>query len=146
MAIQQTVARNAPEIGGGVVGVGVPVALRETLDVRDGQVNNLLGEPDGILGRISRPSSAWGIGVGSLTGALWAMDVGPQWLHDFYLTHSITGIPTGIASAAMPRSVDGGSGGGSGATVSRSRRMTRQSSDGETGDFDPADGGIEPAQ
>lgn len=94
---------NAPQTVGGAVGVGAPVVLRETADVRDGQAVTLLGEPSSALGRLTSPSAAWGLGVGALTGALWWMDAGGQALQDFYLAHTATGIPTGVASALLPK-------------------------------------------
>lgn len=130
------VQKNLPQIGGGVVGVGVPVALRETMDT---EVGPLVGEPGSMLARVSRPSSAWGLGAGGLTGLLYALGVGPDSLQDFYLAHSLTAIPTGAASAFLPK----GTGGTTAGTSSRTRqRMTQESVGGNSanGEFGPSGG------
>lgn len=144
MAVAQnlgrTVSRNAPEIGGGIVGVGVPVLLRETVDVRDGQAFSLAGDPGSMLAKLTRPSVAYGVGAGGLTGALYLAGIGPKMLHDFYLTHSITGVATGIGSALVPKEAAPG-GGGSGATA-RARTLTESTKTGGSGngEFSPSGG------
>lgn len=107
MAVSQragfNIGENAPTIGGGVVGVGAPALLRETMDVQNGQEVSLVGDPGSTLARLSRPSAAWGLGVGAVTGALWSMNVGPSWFQDFALAHAIAAIPTGAVSALLPK-------------------------------------------
>lgn len=143
MAVSQAmgfdVQENLPQIGGGIVGVGAPAALRETADV---QVGPLVGDPGSTLARVSRPSVAWGLGVGGLTGALWAMDVGPDELHDFYLAHSLTAIPTGAISALLPKQAPTAQARGSSPITSqRSIRESRPGSNGSTnGEFGPSGG------
>lgn len=139
------VNENLDSIAGGTVGVGAPVVLRETADVRGGEPISLLGAPGSALARATRPSVAWGVGVGSLTGALWWMDVGGKALQDFYLAHTVTGIPTGLASALMPKQVGSGS---AGEQVVRSLSELRPGSTGSpnngesqsSDEFAPADG------
>lgn len=106
----RTVRNNLPEIAGGSVGIGAPLALRETVDVRAGQPMPLLGEPGSMLARWTRPSVAWGVGVGSLTGLLWWRDVGGRAFQDFSLAHAVTGIPTGVGSALLPKQTAAASG------------------------------------
>lgn len=119
-----------PEVGGGVSGVGGVVALRETVDVLGGQQTTLVGEPGTTLGRLSRPSVAWGLGGGSL-GALWwgldamtGVDMIPDLAADFGLWWGLTGIPAGLASALMPKQPT--TSGGSTAAASASRRPLRE--------------------
>lgn len=112
-----------PMVGGGIVGVGGPLALRE---VADEQFGPLAGVPGSILARLTTPSVLWGLGTGAATGALWALDVGPDALQKFYLTHSATSIPTAVASAAFPKA--GGSGGDAQAQRQRTLAETRPSS------------------
>lgn len=140
VGVPQLLRDNSSELAGGVVGVGAPVALRETVDVRGGQEFSLVGEQGSMLARLTRPSVAWGLGVGGVTGLLWLMDMGGRPLKDFYLTHSLTAIPAGAASALMPREASGGGGTGTART-----RIDRATSNGETGgggrgEFAPADG------
>lgn len=133
------VRQNLPQIGGGVVGVAGPAALRETADV---QMGPLVGSQGSTLARVSHPSVVWGVGAGAATGALWALDVGPSHLQDFYLAHSITAIPTGLLSALLPK----GSAGGGGDPASQitggiQRAMTDASPSGNgTGEFADAGG------
>lgn len=144
MAIAQGVGANIGDnmttIGGGVVGVGAPALLRETADVQNGQAFSLIGDPGSTLARVSRPSVVWGLGVGGLTGALWVADVGPSWLHDFYMAHAITAIPTGAVSALLPKQA----GASTAAASSRSQRALRESRPGSSpsgnGEFGPAGG------
>lgn len=147
--ISRSIQRNGPEIGGGVVGVGAPVALREFADVRNGEEVSLIDGQGEILSRLTRPSVAWGLGAGGLTGLLWAMDVGPRWLQDFYLTHAITGIPTGVGSALMP--VEAGSTSTSAMSRLQSMMGNGQATQdgGSDGEFAPAGGSsteTQPAQ
>lgn len=138
--LSRSVSENAPEIGGGVVGVGVPVTLRETLDMQDGQPFALVGEPGSIEHRLTRPSVAYGLGAGSLTGLLWMMGVGPRALEDFYLAHTLTAVSAGTISALMPK---GGGNGGSTATATRGTgggTATRQTTAQQDGEFAPAGG------
>lgn len=145
MAVQNTVMRNlqanAPEIGGGMVGVGAPVALREFVDVQQGPL--VTGQGD-LVARATTPSVLYGLGGGALSGLLWWAGVGPNWLEDLYLAHTVTAIPTGIASAVLPKG-SGGGGGGSAAGVRRTqtRRVTADggSEFDQTGEFSPAGGG-----
>lgn len=144
MAVAQNVSRavqqNAPDIGGGVVGVGAPVALREFADVQNGKEVSLLGdEPDSPLSRATRPSVIWGVGAGMLSGLLWALDVGPSSFRDFYLTHTLTGIPTGVASALLPKTAAETSG-SSQATPQRPLNEARPSRSRGISEFAPADG------
>lgn len=152
MAVTSNVARNlsvaAPEIAGGMVGVGAPIALREFVDVQQGPLVTGQGS---MVERITMPSVVWGVGAGTVTGLLWWMDVGPDFLQDLYLAHTITGIPTGIASAALPKEASGGGG------AAASRSTVRRSSSGRTAaratdggsDFDDSGGSsseFEPAE
>lgn len=144
MAMAQGVGRNLqeniPELGGGVVGVGVPIALRERVDLETGP---LVGDPGTIPARLSTPSVAWGLGMGSVTGALWLLEVGPEWVQDFSLAHAATGIPTGIGSALLPKAASDDDGGG-GSAQTRLGRSTSPS--GAAGEFDAADGASPEAQ
>lgn len=97
MNLGRSVRRNAPEIAGGAVGVGLPVALRETIDAN----GPLLSGRGQAVDTLTTPSVAWGVGVGALTGLGYLADVGPETLRDFMLVHAITGIPTGLGSAAL---------------------------------------------
>lgn len=134
--VTRSLRRNAPEIAGGMVGVGAPVALREFADVEVGPL--VTGQGD-IAARLTRPSVLWGLGVGSVTGLLWWMDAGPSMLEDFYLAHTITGVTTGIVSAAVPKQA-AGAGGSAQAASRRSRpRVTADGGD----EFSPAGGGGE---
>lgn len=137
LRMRRNIDRTLPAIGGGGLGVAAPAALREFADVQDGQQFSLLGQPGSTIGRLTRPSVAWGLGMGSLTGLLWWADAGPSMLEDFYLAHTVTAIPAGAASAALPVEApsSGGGGGGSAQTVSPPRE-TRPS----TNDFASADG------
>lgn len=134
MAVNQnlgmTVRENVPEIAGGAVGIGLPVTLRETVDVRNGQAVSLLGEPGSLLARLTSPSVSWGLGAGALTGALWWADVGGDTLKDFYMAHTVTAIPSGAVSALMPKEASGG--GGSGQTRSLTRQSTTSSTSSST--------------
>lgn len=133
--LSRNVQENAPEIGGGMVGVGVPVALREFMDVSQGPL--LTGQGD-IVARLTRPSVAYGLGAGAVTGALWFMDVGPDMANDFFLAHTATAVPTGIASAILPK--EASSAAGSSPSASRARR-TRQPAVSDGGsEFAPAGG------
>lgn len=138
MAVTQNVTRslqdNAPEIAGGMVGVGVPVALREFADV---EVGSLVTGQGPMVARLTRPSVVYGIGGGALTGLLWAMDVGPRMLEDFYLAHTITGVTTGVASAAIPKQATTTTTGTQPAAGRTGRQ--RATADGG-GEFAPADG------
>lgn len=137
MGIGRALRRNAPEVTGGVVGVGAPVALREFADVRDGQAVSLIGEPGTTVGDLTRPSVAWGLGAGGLTGVLWLMDIGGPPFRDFYLAHALTGIPTGVAFLLLPREA---SGGGNGGGESLSQRAVQESRPSSNGEFSPTDG------
>lgn len=103
--------RMVPEIAGATSGVGIPVVLRETVDEEMGP---LIGEEGTTLGRVGRPSAAWGIFGGLTSGAVWwvdgplGMDVVPDTLSDFLMWYAVTGVPTGIASAALPKNSGGG--------------------------------------
>lgn len=147
--LMRSARRNAPEIGGGVVGVGAPVALRELADVRDGREVSIIGEPGSLMARLTRPSVAWGLGAGSITGALWMLGAGPRWLQDFYLTHTLTGIPSGAVSALVPRESPTGGGAGAESRLMGDQRPGSRGSRGGGSDFDPAGGQsveTEPAQ
>lgn len=136
--VGRNIQRNAPEIGGGMVGVGAPVALREFADVQQGPI---VGDQGEMVARLTTPSVAYGLGAGTLTGILWAAGVGPNWLEDLYMAHTITAIPTGIASAVLPKEGGGGGGGGSAATVRRAPAVA------DGGDeFAPADGASDEMQ
>lgn len=145
--MQRNVGRNLPSIGGGAVGIAAPATLREFADVQDGQEFTLLGDPGTTVGRLTRPSVAWGLGAGALTGVLYWMGAGPSALEDFYLAHTVTAIPTGLVSAALPREAPGGSGGGSTATPVAGRRTPSNEtpSPSADGDFSPVDGEIPPS-
>lgn len=141
MAVTTNVTRrlqdNAPEIAGGMVGVGAPVTLREFADEEVGPL--LTGRGD-LAARLTRPSVLWGLGAGTVTGVLWWMGVGPDMLEDFYLAHTLTGIPTGIASAAVPKQTGGGGGGGGDTQAAATRTgRTAMRTDGND-EFDHADG------
>lgn len=102
MAITQRVSDNIPEIGGGVTGVGGTVALREFVDVRNGQVTTLFGDPGTTLGRLGRPSVVYGLGSGlAALGGWWL--AGRSGLSDFLFAHGVTGIPSGAGSAVWPK-------------------------------------------
>lgn len=118
MAIVQRLSDNAPELSGGVTGVGGTVALREFLDINaDGTANNLLGSSGSTLARVSRPSTAYGVGTGLAALAGWWL-TGRGALNDYLLAHGITGIPSGAVSAALPKQA-------SGSTATTSARGTR---------------------
>lgn len=138
--VGRTIRRNGSEIGGGVVGVGAPVALREFADVRNGQEVSLIEGRGEMLARLTRPSVAWGLGVGGLSGLLWAAGVGPRWLHEFYATHALTSIPIGAVSAAMPVTAGGGGGGGGGTQGTQGTISRSTPSSSSNGEFAPAGG------
>lgn len=150
MAISQAtlgrnIQRNLPMIGGAGVGVGAPATLREFVDVQDGQPFSIVGEPGSTLGRLSRPSVAWGLGAGTATGLLWWLTDDMNPLNDFLFAHTVAAIPTGAASAALPKEGSGGGGGGSG-QAARSQRVIREPRSGSPsadGEF-AASGGTSP--
>lgn len=120
------------EVGGAVTGVGAPLALRRTVDVRpDGTPRTLVGEPGTLVGRVWRPSAAWGIIGGGLTGLAHVaddmLDLGllPDDVSDFFMWHAITGVPTGVGMAAFPEEGAGGAG-----TARTSGRTLREVSGG----------------
>lgn len=122
MAVVQRLSDNAPEIGGGITGVGGTVALREFMD----QNGPLIGQAGTTTGRLGLPSVLYGLGTGTLAGLGWWM-TGRGTLNDFLLAHSVTAIPSGAVSAAMP--VTSGTTAGAGArrrTRTRTRSRTRQ--------------------
>lgn len=132
--------QNLPVVGGGAVGLGTTVGLRQFVDVQDGTDVAIVGQPGSLMHRLTRPSSAYGLGVGGLSGLLWVMGVGPDWLQDLYLGHAATAIPAGAASAAVPRTAAGG-GSGDTATPQRAIRDTGRSNGQQSvGEFAPADG------
>lgn len=138
--MKRRLKNNVPVVGGGAVGLGTVVGLRQFVDVQEGATVSIVGSEGSLLARLSRPSAAYGLGVGGLSGLLWLADVGPNWLHDVYLGHAITSIPAGAASAAVPREPAGG-GGGSGATQGMIQRsMQSPSSSAGDGEFQPAGG------
>lgn len=123
------------EVTGAVTGVGAPLALRQTVDMRpDGTPRTLVGEPGTLLGRVWRPSAAWGIFGGGLTGLLSVadgmLDMGmlPDDVSDFMMWHAITGVPTGVGMAAFPAEA---SGGGSTAARQGAGRTLREATDGQ---------------
>lgn len=136
--IGRQVERNLPLVGGGAVGVGAPAILREFADVQNGQPFSLLGEPGSTLFRLTRPSVAWGLGAGAATGLLWMLSAGPDALEDFYMAHTITALPSGALSAALPVEASGNGGGGQQQSgMPRRVRESRATSDGE---FEPSGG------
>lgn len=157
--LARAIPRTGPEIGGSAVGIGLPVALRETVDVDGGEPVSLIGDPNSLVGKWTRPSVAWGVGVGGLTGLLWWLNMGgDEALQDFYFAHTVTAVPTGLGSLLFPKA---GTGMGDTA-VSALRRATEErdnnirtsnTTDGQTptsdsgdGDFEPSDGGMAEAQ
>jgi len=146
MAVVQRIRENGPMLGGAGVGVGAPVALREFADVQDGQEMSLLGSPGSLEARLTRPSVLWGLGAGTVTGALWFMDVGPSWLQEFALGHALSGVPAGAVSAAFPVSAGSGSGSGSSSPSGRTPHpvppAVGSGNSNNGSDFDPAGGQI----
>lgn len=136
MAIVQRLTDNAPEIGGGVTGVGGTVAAREFLDINaDGTVNNLFGTTGTTVGRLGRPSSLYGLGTGALALAGWWF-TGRGTLNDFLLAHGITATPAGGVSALMPKQAATTAAAGAGGrtrTRTRSPSRARSRTDGGTG-------------
>lgn len=142
--IRRDIQSNLPLVGGGAVGVGGPATLREFADIQDGQPFSLIGDPGTTVGRLTRPSVAYGLGAGALTGVLYLGGLGPGALEDFYLAHTLTALPAGAASAALPKEAqNGGGGGGGGNTQAASQRMVRERrqvrADGQ-GEFGPSGG------
>jgi len=148
MAIQQNIGRdltrNLPMVGGGALGVGMPFGLREFADVQDGEAFSLLGNPGSTLHKLTRPSVAYGLGMGALTGALYLVSAGPDSLEDFYLAHSATAIPSGIASAVLPVEAPGG-GSGQTAGMGRSRSSPSRSQQSQSASEFSPNGGRSPA-
>lgn len=140
--MRRNVQDNLPIVGGGGVGVAAPAALREFADVQNGQPFSIIGDdPTSVVGRLSRPSVAYGLVGGTLSGLLWMADVGPSALQEFYIGHTLTALPAGAASAALP--VEGSGGGGETAQQqSQAQRMRRRSrsAPGSNGEFAAADG------
>lgn len=134
MAIGQRLSRNAPEIGGGITGVGGTVALREFADV---QMGPLLGTAGTTLGRISTPSVAYGLGTGLLAlGGWWTLGRGSS--KDFLLAHGITALPSGAVSALLPKSgtTTTAAAAGRSRTRTRTRATRRATADGgQSGDL-----------
>lgn len=145
MAINQNIGRNIesnlPTVGGGAVGVAAPAALREFADLQDGQPFSLVGDPSSAVGRLTRPSVAYGLGMGALSGLLYLGGIGPDTLEEFYLAHSLTALPAGAVSAALPKEASGASGA---AARQRAMRETSTSQSGPSrngqGEFSPSGG------
>lgn len=146
--MRRNVESNLPTVGGAGFGVAAPATLREFADVQNGQPFSLVGQPDTVVGRLTRPSVAWGLGVGTITGLLWGLGAGPSMLQDVYLAHTLTAIPTAAASAAFPvEAMTGGtttaSGQAAGVSMPAERRPSSNGSDfnpagGQTPDTSPA--------
>lgn len=131
-----------PQVTGFATGVGVPLVLRNTLDLRDDNTpRNLLGDPDTILGRVSRPSSAAGIGGGALAGAAWwandvmGMDVLSERVSRFMFWSAASGITAGVGSALLPKEMGGNSGGNGGGSPQAARSLREASSSNSRGEF-----------
>lgn len=129
------------EVAGSVTGIGAPLALRRTVDIRpDGTPRTLLGEPNTLMGRVWAPSAAWGIFGGGLTGAAWLademldLDMLPDDVAEFAMWHAITGVPTGVGMAAFPAASNGGSGQSAAQTL-------REVATGSSGSSNPSGGG-----
>lgn len=145
MAITQNLGRNVqdnlPTVGGGAIGVGATAAIREFADVQDGQPFSLVGDdPTSTIGRLTRPSVAYGLGAGALSGILYLGGLGPNSLEDFYLAHTLTALPSGAISAALPKEATDG---GSTASPQRPMRDTarqRQARQNGGSEFDPTGG------
>lgn len=143
--MKRRLRNNVPVVGGGAVGLGSVVGLRQFVDVQEGATVSIVGSEGSMLARLTRPSSAYGLGVGGLSGLLWLANVGPNWLQDVYMGHAITAIPAGAASAAVPR--EPGDGGEPQAMAQRAMRsMTGGNSSSSTSgvssgaEFQPAGG------
>lgn len=100
MATLQTAA-------GGVLGAGGTTALYKTMDMQDGEPNNLLGDPDSITGRLSRPSVLFGLGGGLFSAGMWYLDNErivntPDALDGLWQGMVYGGVPAGAAAALFP--------------------------------------------
>lgn len=146
MAISQRMVGNnvgdaLPLISGGGVAAGAVAGLREFADVQGGQAFSLIGEPDTVWGRVTRPSVAYGLGAGTLTGLLFALDAGGDALQDFYLAHTAVALPAGAISAGLPKQGLGGPGFGGGEPQRpRNVRSTRSTTSNGAGEFSPSGG------
>jgi hypothetical protein len=97
--------------GGMTAGAGGALAVRRTLDTTGDddavQARNLLGAPDSLLGRLTRPSVLYGLGGGGLAAAAIALDrrrrIRLNGTHQDVLTGFALGaLPVGLGSFLMP--------------------------------------------
>lgn len=141
MAVTQNLGRNVqqnlPAVGGGAVGIGGVAGLREFADLQNGQPFSLVGEPGSTVGRLTRPSVAFGLGAGALTGLLYLGGLGPNALEDFYLGHTLTAIPSGAVSAALPKEATSTS---NGSTAAARRQRAMADTNRSNGEFSPSGG------
>lgn len=79
------------QFAGGAAGAGGTIAMRQFVD-----------EPG--TSRLRQPSALYGLGTGALAGALWYTDFDVPFLgDDFWASHAISALPTGMLMAAFPR-------------------------------------------
>lgn len=137
--MQRRLKENVPIVGGGAVGLGTVVGLRQFVDVQEGATVSIIGSEGSMAARLTRPSTAYGLGLGGLSGILWLADIGPDWIQDAYLGHALTAIPAGAASAAVPVEPEGGNTASATATRQRPVSESRPGSNGQ-GEFAPTGG------
>lgn len=77
-------------VAGGGFGLGGTLAARQFLD-----------EPGNS--RFTQPSALFGLGTGALALGLWYVDVDLLLGDDFWASHAITSIPSGLVSVLFPK-------------------------------------------
>lgn len=79
------------QFGGGAAGAGGTLAMRQYVD-----------EPG--QSRLKQPSALFGLGTGALAAGLWYTDLNTPFIgDDFWASHAITALPTGMFMAAFPK-------------------------------------------